>query len=167
MSNKIDNKREGLFKSIAMAYTILVLHVVLLAALGLLVLFFGGLVQYLLWIVLAGMGLVALSAYLFYRKLRSEGRSLKEAMQSPLFRGRSLEVSFLGGMASLKLGAPVGPAAIEAGGQDAHLELEDPERQRIREIEALAQLLEKSLITPEEFALAKRRVLGPNEPIDV
>jgi hypothetical protein len=134
---------------------------------GLLVLFFGGMVQYLFWIVIAGMGLVALSAYLFYRKLRREGRSLKEAMQSPMFNGRSMEISFLGGMASLKLGAPTRPPAIEAGNGSTPLSLEDPEEKRIREIKELAQLLEKNLITPEEFANAKRRVLGRDETIDL
>lgn len=167
MSTTSKNNREGLFKSIILAYTILILHVLLLAGLGLLVLFFGGMVQYLFWIVIAGMGLVALSAYLFYRKLRKEGRSLKEAMQSPMFQGRSMEVSFLGGMASLRLGAPAQPPAIEAGNGQTPLALEGPEEKCIREIKELAQLLEKNLITPEEFASAKRRVLGRDEPIDL
>ena len=167
MPKKNDKKRDGLFKSIALAYTILLLHVLLLAGLGLLVLFFGGMVQYLFWIVIVGMGLIVLSAYLFYRKLRKEGRSLKEAMQSPIFQGRSLEVSFLGGMASVRLGAPTPSAAIEAGRREVPLELEDPEAVRIPEILELAQLLEKNLITPEEFATAKRRVLGRDEPIDI
>lgn len=167
MQPKSENKREGLFKSIILAYTILILHVLLLAGLGLLVLFFGGMVQYLFWIVIGGMALVALSGYLFYRKLRREGRSLKEAMQSPVFQGRSMEISFLGGMASIRLGAPTQPPAIEAGNGETPLALEDPEERRIREIKELGRLLEKNLITPEEFATAKRRVLDRNEPIDL
>ncbi len=166
MRSKNEDKREGVFKSIILAYTILILHVLLIAGMGLLVLFFGGMVQYLFWIVIAGMGLIALSAYLFYRKLRKEGRSLKEAMQSPMFQGRAMEVSFLGGMASFRLGAPTQPSAIEAGNGHTPLALEGPEDKRIREIKELGQLLEKNLITPEEFASAKRRVLG-DEPIDV
>ncbi|MBI5062499.1 MAG: SHOCT domain-containing protein, partial [Desulfatitalea sp.] len=55
------NNREGLFKSIALAYTILILHVLLIAGLGLVVLFFGGLVQNLVWIVLGGMLVLGLS----------------------------------------------------------------------------------------------------------
>jgi len=167
MNPNNENKREGVFKSIVLAYTILILHVLLLAGMGLLVLFFGGVVQYLFWIVIGGMALVALSAYLFYRKLRREGRSLREAMQSPMFQGRAMEVSFLGGMASFRLGAPTQPPAIEAGNGKSSLALEGPEEKCIREIKELGQLLEKNLITPEEFATAKRRVLGRDEPIDL
>ncbi|MBI5064027.1 MAG: SHOCT domain-containing protein, partial [Desulfatitalea sp.] len=153
---------EGLFKSIALAYTILILHVLLIAGLGLVVLFFGGLVQNLVWIVLGGMLVLGLSGYLFYRRMRREGRSLGEALRSPMFQGRAVEISFLGGMASFRLGPPISSKALEGGYQrePMQLELEDPERMRIRDIAALGQLLEKNLITPEEFTAAKRRLLG-------
>ncbi len=156
------NHREGLFKSIALAYTILILHVLLIAGLGLVVLFFGGLVQNLIWIVLGGMLLLGLSGYLFYRRMRREGRSLGEALRSPMFQGRSVEISFMGGMASFRLGAPTNPAprALEGGDLRDPLQLEDSESMRIRDITALAQLLEKNLITPEEFTAAKRKLLG-------
>jgi hypothetical protein len=155
------NPREGLFKSIALAYTILIMHVLLIAGLGLVVLFFGGLVQNLVWIVLGGMLLLGLSGYLFYRRMRREGRSLGEALRSPMFQGRSVEISFMGGMASFRLGAPTTPSkALDGGDTREPLQLEDPESVRIRDITALAQLMEKNLITPEEFTAAKRRLLG-------
>lgn len=161
MKSNTPKNREGLFKSIMLAYTILVLHVFLLAGLGLLVLFFGGVAQYMFWIFMAGMAIVALSAYLFYRRLRREGRSLREALRSPMFQGRSVEISLLGGMASVRLGAPDDrqqPAVLD--NQAPSLQLEDPETTRIRDIAALAQLLEKNLITPEEFDAAKAKLLG-------
>lgn len=156
------NNREGLFKSIALAYTILILHVLLIAGLGLIVVFFGGLVQNLVWIVLGGMLVLGLSGYLFYRRMRREGRSLGEALRSPMFQGRPVEISFLGGMASFRLGPPTTPAprSLEGGDQREPLQLEDPERMVVRDIAALGQLLEKNLITPEEFTAAKRRLLG-------
>ena len=160
MRIKNDN-REGLFKSILLAYFILVLHVVLLAGVGLLVLFFGGLVRYLFWIMLIGVALISLSGYLYYRRLRREGRSLREALSSPAYRGRAVEISIMGGMVSFRIGAPE-PASpmIDAGPRNNHLSLEDPEKMRLRDIEALARLLEKNLITPEEFAAAKSRYFG-------
>jgi len=155
------NPRDGLFKSIALAYTILIMHVLLIAGLGLVVLFFGGLVQNLVWIVLGGMLLLGLSGYLFYRRMRREGRSLGEALRSPMFQGRSVEISFMGGMASFRLGAPTTPSkALDSGDSQEPLQLEDPESTRIRDITALAQLMEKNLITPEEFTAAKRKLLG-------
>ncbi len=151
---------EGLFKSIVLAYTILILHALLFAGIALLVLFLGGVSQYLFWILMAGLGLVVLSAYLFYRRLRREGKTLAETLRAPMFQGRSVEVSLLGGMASLRLGKPAQSKALDDGTQGPPLQLEDPETSRIREIQALADLLEKELITPEEFAKVKQKLLN-------
>jgi hypothetical protein len=161
MFSKKNKASDGIFKSILFAHLILVLHLILFAALGLLVVFLGGMMQYLFWVLLGGMVLVGLSAFLFYRRLRKEGKSLGEALGSPAFKGRPVEVSFLGGVATLKLDAPKGPKAVAADLQEPPLQLEDPEMARIREINALAQLLEKELITPDEFNNAKQRLLGP------
>ncbi|MFZ1984540.1 MAG: SHOCT domain-containing protein [Desulfatitalea sp.] len=160
MDSKKTNHREGLFKSIALAYTILILHVLLIAGLGLVVVFFGGVVRNMVWIVLGGIALVALSGYLFYRRLRREGRSLGEALRSPMFQGRAVEISFMGGMATFRLGPPNDQKALESGEYKEPLKLDDPETARIRDITALAQLLEKNLITPEEFTAAKRKLIG-------
>lgn len=153
-------KREGLFKSVALAYLILVMHVVLLAAMGLMIFFFSGLVYYMFWIFAGGALLIGLSAFLFYRKLKREGRSLAETLKSPVFGGRSVEISVMGGFATLKLGGPADSHLLTDGGHHPQLQLEDPEVVRIREIALLAEMLEKELITPEEFAQAKQRLLG-------
>lgn len=158
-SNK-SNKADGLFKSIVLAYTILILHVLLLAGMGLLVIFFGGLVQYLVWVFLGGMVLVGASAYWFYRRLRQQGRTLGEALKAPMFQGRAVEISFLGGMAALKLGPPNRQKRLASDTFDEPVLLEDPETGRVRDLAALAQLLEKDLITQDEFLSAKRKFLG-------
>jgi len=155
-SNKY-NKGDGLFKSIVLAYTILILHLILLAGLGLLVIFFGGLVRYLFWVFICGFVLVGASAYWFYRRLRQQGRSLSEALKAPIFQGRALEISFLGGMAALKLGPPKQQKQLETNIVDESMLLEDSETIRVRDLAALAQLLEKNLITQEEFLSAKQK----------
>jgi hypothetical protein len=160
MESKISKNSDGLFKSIFLAHLILLLHLFLFAALGLMVVFLSGMMQYMVWVLLGGMTLVGLSAYLFFRRLRKEGRSLGEALRSPLFRGRSVEVSLLGGMATLKLDKPHTDDVLELENRSPTLQLEDPESARIKEISALAQLLEKELITPDEFTKAKQRLLG-------
>ncbi len=159
MRGKTKNK-DGLFKGIIMAHVVLILHLLLFAIMGLVVAFVGGVMQYMVWILLAGMLVVALSAYLFYRRLRREGRSISDALRSPMFRGRSVEVSLLGGMATMRLDSDKTDTAIDAG-QKPPMQLEDPEMARIREINSLAKLLEKKLITPDEFAKAKQRLLRP------
>jgi hypothetical protein len=161
MDSKIQKNSDGLFKSIFLAHLILFLHLFLFAALGLMVVFLSGMMQYMVWVLLGGMTVVGLSAYLFFRRLRKEGRSLGEALRSPLFKGRAVEVSLLGGMATVKLDKPHTDDVLELESPTSALQLEDPESTRIKEISTLAQLLEKELITPDEFTKAKRRLLGP------
>ncbi|MGD9310828.1 MAG: SHOCT domain-containing protein [Desulfosarcina sp.] len=152
----------GLVKSVLLAYLILALHVLLIAGLAILVLFFRGVVNYMPWIVLGGIAIVALSGFLFMRRMRAEGKSLRETLKNPVFRGRSVEVSLLGGMATVKLGQPTQQQAI---GHDAAIDvprLEDPDtsiNRDVSELTELARLLEKDLITVDEFNRAKRQLL--------
>jgi hypothetical protein len=150
----------GLFKAIMMSHVVLVLHLLLFAGIGLVVAFVGGVMQYMIWILLAGMIVVALSGYLIYRRLRREGRSIADALRLPMFRRRNVEVSLLGGFATMRLESGHPDAAIEESSRTP-MQLEDPETARIREINSLAQLLEKKLITPDEFDMAKQRLLRP------
>jgi hypothetical protein len=146
----------GIFKGIMMSHVVLVLF----AGIGVVVTFMGGVMQYMLWILLAGMLAIALSAYLIYRRLRREGKSIADALHSPMFRGRSVEVSLLGGVATMRLESGKPDSTIEKS-DPATMQLEDPETLRIREINSLARLLEKKLITPDEFDMAKQRLLRP------
>jgi len=152
---------DGIVKSIMAAHVILFLHLILFAAFGLLVVFLGGMMQYLGWVLLGGLGIIGLSAYWFIRRLRREGKSLKETLRSPIFRDRNVEVSLLGGMATLKVDQRRGRSenTIDVGPHQPPLQLEDPETARIREINDLARLLEKELITRDEFNKAKQRLL--------
>lgn len=160
MRSRSKHNREGLFKGIAMAYAILILHLVLIAALGLVVIFLTGIAHYMFWIVLTGMALAALAGYLFYRRLRKEGRTLGETLRAPAFLGREVEVSLLGGLATMRLGKTSGSRALEVGHQTQAQQLEDPDVLQIKEIQNLAQLFEKNLITLEEYNKAKNRLFG-------
>ncbi len=154
---------DGLVRSVLLAYFILALHVLLIAGVAILVLFFRGMVNYMLWIFLGGVVLIGLSAFYFFRRMRAEGRSLGEALKNPMFNGRSVEVSLLGGMATVKLGQQDQSPAI---GHDVVVDiprLEDPEASHNRdasELAELARMLEKDLITVEEFNTAKRHLLN-------
>lgn len=154
------NESEGVFKGVMLAYLVLILHVLLVIMLGFLVLFFRGVVQYMPLIFLGGTALIALSAWLFFRKLKREGRSLKETLRSSTFQGRPVEISLMGGMASLKVGTPGGAPAVESPTADPARQLEDPATVKIRELSELARLLENDLITQDEFELAKRQLLN-------
>jgi ABC-type multidrug transport system fused ATPase/permease subunit len=156
----LKNNNESLFKSVMLAHLILALHLLLLGIVIVLIFFFGWLVTNLFWIILGLLLISGIVSYLVFRRLRREGRSLREALRSPMFEGRSVEINLLGGMASFRLGPPSGHQALGYGGENRLLSLEDPELTRMREIAELAELLEKNLITPEEFTAAKRKILG-------
>jgi hypothetical protein len=153
------DKGEGLFKSVMLAYMVLVLHVLLMVVLGLMVIFFRGVVQYMLWIFIAGALAIIMSAYYFYRRMKAEGKTLKQMLSSPMLNGRPVEVSFLGGLASFRVGAPGHAQQLESRMVDPTYQLEDPETARIRELTELARMLEKDLITREEYNRAKKTLL--------
>lgn len=159
---KIPQKdREGLFGRVLLAYFILILHVLLLAGIILLVIFLRGVTQYMLWIFLAGALAIIVSGYLFYRRMKAEGRTLKEMLRSPMFGGRAVEVSLLGGLASFRIGRPESPPAIDYDATPEMRQLEDPHTIHVREISELARLYEKKLITLEEFNKAKNQLFKP------
>jgi len=160
MTLKTKNDSEGLFKGVMLAYLILILHVLLVVMLGFLVLFFRGVVQYMPFIFLGGTVLIAVSAWLFLRKLKREGRSLGDALRSSTFQGRAVEISLLGGMASLKVGSPGTAPAIESPTSNPARQLEDPGTVKVRELSELARLLENDLITQDEFELAKSQLFN-------
>jgi hypothetical protein len=149
----------GLFKSVMVAYSILLLHVSVVAVLGILVLFFRGIVNYMLWIFLFGSTAIAVSAYLFFRRMKREGKSLREMLKTPVFNGRPVEVSLLGGLASFRLGGRPGFPALEGDYLGASHQLEDPDTVRLRELVELGRMFENNLITFEEFNQAKKKLL--------
>jgi hypothetical protein len=157
MNNSKQN--DGIFKSVMMAYTVLLLHVVLIAGLGMLVLFFRGFIQYMIWIFLGGAAAIFVSGYRIYNRMRQEGKSLRETLGSPVFDGRPIEISILGGMASFRIGKDASPihALPDATLQPTPL-LEDPASVRLRELSELVRMLENDLITLEEFNTVKRQL---------
>lgn len=154
---------DSVIKSVLLAYFILAFHVLLIAGMAVLVLLFRGVVNYMLWILLGGIALIGLSALLFIRRMRAEGKSLREMLRNPVFYGRSVEVSLLGGMATVKLGQSSDTPLL---GHDASIDiprLEDSEtigNREVSELAELARLLEKDLITVDEFNKAKRQLLN-------
>ncbi len=149
----------GLLKSVFLAYFILVLHVMLIAGMGGMVLFFGGLVQFMPWIFAGGTALILFSGYRFYKKLKHDKKSLSEVLSDPLLSGREVEVSFLGGLVSVRMD---GRAAEERlAGPRVVGQLEDPDTTRVRELKELARLFEKNLITSTEYQRAKQGIFKP------
>ena len=124
------------------------------------VIFFRGVTEYMIWILLGATGLFILSGLVIYRRIKSKGKKMFHDIEnSSLFKGRSFEVSFLAGLASLKFGRSDDRKTIENHSSEVKFQLEDPETARIRELSELARMYEKKLITSEEFKRAKDQIL--------
>ncbi len=162
MANK-EKGEGGLFQGIFASYLILILHALLMLLLGLLVVFFRGVVEYMVWIVLGGLVLIVGSGYLFYRRLKNRSGNIGTILNDPAFRDRPLEISFLGGLASVRLGNPghpgEAPRAIEGNVVEGSPRLEDPEALRRRELARLVLMLDKGLIDQDEYDKLKKNLL--------
>lgn len=164
----IRNKdKEGLFKNIFVAYFILLLHVFLLAGIGLTVVLFKGVYHYLPWI-MAGIAVLVLSiAYLIFRRMRDTSSSLREVLGAPEFQDRAVEVRLLGGLASFEIKAKTPTTALltdHAGGLDHHAYpqarlIEDAVAKAERKMLELNTLYEKDLISREEFEAARQTII--------
>lgn len=162
--------KEGIIKSVFVAHFILVLHILVIASIGFLVLFFRGIVIYMPWIFLGGTAAIAASCYLVYNKMKKEGTSVKEMLSLPVFKDRTVEVSFLGGLASLKVENSAGGPTDEIKTIDAEIidhprQLEEPQEDlkaiNVKELTELVRLLDNNLITSEEYNKAKEKIFNP------
>ncbi len=162
-----NKKKEGqsVVKSILAAYFILILHVILVAGIWMVVLFCKGVVLYAFWIFIFGSAAIIFSGYLLYKRAKKEGRAVREILGLPAFDGRNVEVSFMGGLASIKVGKPEGNAALPGANQVSGrtLQLENLEDVNVSELAQLVRLLENDLITKEEYEKAKKIIFKDNK----
>ena len=162
--NLRNKDKEGLFKNIFVAYFILLLHVFLLAGVGLTVVLFKGIYHYLPWI-MAGLALLVLGlAWIIYRRMRTTSSSLSQILGAPEFQDRAVEVRLLGGLASFEIKAkqPSSQLLLEDGRDglvtDARL-IESSVARTERKMLELDTLYEKNLITREEFETAREKII--------
>jgi hypothetical protein len=161
MSTKADNSGAELFKGVLLAHLIIGLHVGVIALIGLLVIFFGGIARYWGWILLGGLTAAGLFGVFLYHKVKSRGRDIyRDIRSAPVMPGGTLEVSLLGGLASVKFSKPADTPALPPAAALPAL-LEDSATLRIRELGNLARMYEKDLITREEFERAKAAMFNP------
>ena len=159
---KKTKEKEGLFRSIFIAHLILLLQILLLAIAGVTILLFKGVYHYLPWI-MGGLGiLILLTAWFFYRQMRSKSSDLAKVMSMPQFQDREVEVKLIGGLASFKVNAPRNgvalPGSQETNGRGQAL-LEQNIRSTEEKLMTLNSLYEKNLITKEDYDKAKQELI--------
>ncbi len=141
------------------AYLILILHVVLIALVGLVVVFLGGIAGHLFWVVAGGILLIAGSAFWFYRRMKKQGRQLRDTLNSDTFQGRPVEVSLLDGLVAFRVGGRQSNQTLIDGSAQP-LQLEAPENDQLQKLSELARMYEKGLISREEFEQYKHTLMG-------
>lgn len=147
-----DPENPGIVKNIFTGYFILLLHVLLLVLLGLFIIFFRGLVQYMPWILGGGLVLIVSALIWVFVKFRRQ----RNQVQHMRAQGRGMEISLLGGLASMRVGGTTGH---EGWDPNAPLQLEDPHTSRMRSLEKLMEMYNQELISREEFLRLKHEVL--------
>lgn len=119
-----------------------------------------------LWILVVSGILILASGYLFFRRMKKERKNLSEMMNSSHFKGKSVEVSFFGGVAKVRIG-DAGPGyfahQIDYPAPQPVQRLEDPAVVKIRELTELARLLENELITLEEYNQTKQKLFSSHD----
>ena len=155
-----NNKQGGeIFKGVLLTHLILFLHLLIIGILGLLVIFFRGVSQYMTWILLGGFIFIVVTGSLIFWRLKYRRSKLRHEMQqSSEFKDRSFEISFLGGLASVRFGEPNNSRKLEELTPNPKLQLEDPETLRFKELTELADMFEKKLITLQEYEQMKKNI---------
>ena len=154
--------KDGVFKNIFVAYFILLLHVFLLAGIGLSVVLFKGVYHYLPWI-MAGIAILVLAiAWIIYARMRATSSSLSEVLGTPEFQDRAVEIRLLGGLATFEIKAKEQPLLPNHTGlssySDARL-IENAEDRAERKLLELNALYAKDLISEKEFEKARRNII--------
>lgn len=146
-------------KGLFLAHLIILLQLLVIAVIGMTVVFIGGLARYLLWVLLGGGALALVLAYVIYRRLRTSGRDLIKNLDVSTLQGRPFEIRFLGGLMSFKVGDSDNLPALEHKVSRSVAQLEDTKTIRKRELAELAQLLADDLISTEEFTNARQKIM--------
>nr|WP_319395004.1 SHOCT domain-containing protein [uncultured Desulfobacter sp.] len=154
--------KDGVFKNIFVAYFILLLHVFLLAGIGLSVVLFKGVYHYLPWIMGAIAILVLAIAWIIYARMRATSSSLSEVLGTPEFQDRAVEIRLLGGLATFEIKAKEQPLLPDHTGLSSYSDtrlIESAEDRAERKLLELNALYAKDLISEKEFEKARRSII--------
>ncbi|MBF0388768.1 MAG: SHOCT domain-containing protein [Desulfamplus sp.] len=180
--------KEGVFKSLFAAYFVLLLHIFLVVGVGVTVVLFKGVYEYLPWI-LSGIAVLVIAIFwIFYLRIKQSSTDIHDVLSHPAFQNRNVEIKLLGGVATFKLSMPptVGDNILLQDGQSRKLlqeqttanynqdhhsdnqdytEVFEQKHQNQghtnieRRLTELAALYNRGLINDEEYEMAKKQIL--------
>ena len=144
-----------LFKSITVAFLILIMHVLLIGGVGILVLLVSGIINHTAWF-LAGIALTAVGSYMIYKRIKADSKELKKAVGD--LHDKNIEISLLGGMASMKISSSNAESSTRQIESDRTKLLSAPGSGNVQQLTELSRLYEKKLITRDEYEKAKKEI---------
>jgi len=155
-----DEQNKNFFSGVVLAYLVLLLHLLLMVGLGITVVVIKGIYDFRWLILLAGIVIIGGSGYYFYRYFKEHKQKLHDLMSDPAFNDRTLEISLMGGMATVRLGhKDDNIKLIQAADETEVKQLEQPKSGQMKELTELTRMLDDELITREEFLKLKKDIL--------
>jgi hypothetical protein len=157
-----EEQNRSMFSSVVVIALIILFHVALIVGLISSVILFKGIYDLRWWILGIGLLLFIASGYYFYRRAKAGKRRLRDIMKDPAFQNRSVEISLMGGMATLRVGHQdhqQQPRMIDVDPDGEIKQLPAPSSHQIAELTELNRMLEQGLITKEEFMRLKQDIL--------
>jgi hypothetical protein len=94
-----------------------------------------------------------------YHRLKSDVKAIRNITGESL-RGRTIEASFLGGVANFKISDSRSAGNISQGISGFTRRLSGPNADSMDSLADLARLYEKNLISRDEYERAKKKILG-------
>ncbi len=157
-----EEQNRSMFSSVVVIALILLFHVVLIVGLISSVILFKGIYDLRWWILGVGLLLISTSCWLFYRRAKAGKQRLRDILNDPAFQNRNVEISLMGGMATLRVGhqdSHQQPRLITIDSDSEIKQLPPPSSHQIGELTELNRMLEQGLITKEEFLRLKQDIL--------
>ena len=155
------DKKNPLLSGVMAGYLILLAHLLLIIILATAVVFIQTMAAYIEYVQAGGLLLIIGSAVFFYRLLKQNGKQILNTLKNPTFQGQNIEVSLLGGLASVSINNP-------EKSQQLMLDKLTPTIQALpephvspagNELLRLAELFDRDLISKEEFMQLKEEFL--------
>ncbi len=154
-----DEQNKNFFSGVVLAYLVLLLHILLMVGLGITVIVIKGIYDFRWLILLAGIAIIGGSGYYFYRYFKEHKQKLHDLMSDPAFNDRTLEISLMGGMATVRLGHKDDNLKLIQADETEVKQLEQPKSVQLKELTELTRMLDDELITREEFLQLKKDIL--------
>jgi hypothetical protein len=149
----MSTSENSIYQSLAAAFMILAMHLLLLVSVGIVVLFFYGIINHSFWMVIA-ISCFFIGCFWLLRRIRASRNVLNEVAGGS-FKGKTVEVRLLGGVANFKISDAQSDPQVGHEQANSPKQLAAPPQENVTTLTELARLYENNLITREEYSRAK------------